>query len=71
MANAGKKQGIFQRISRFIKECWLELKKTSWPSSEELTKSTLIVLAAMLVIAIWIGGLDALLSIITKKLVGW
>lgn len=71
MATAGSKPGIFQRISRFLRECWFELKKTSWPSSQELTKSTLLVLAAMLVIAIWIGGLDALLGLITKRFVGW
>ena len=65
------KPGIFQRINRFIRESWLELKKTSWPSPDELKKSTLIVLVAILVVAIWIGGLDYLLGVSTSRLLSW
>ncbi len=72
MANAtGSKEGLTQRASRFLRECWLELKKTSWPSYDELKKSTLLVIAAVAVITIWIGGLDFLLGQITRKFVGW
>ncbi|MHB0913301.1 MAG: preprotein translocase subunit SecE [Armatimonadota bacterium] len=69
MANAGaKKPGIFNRPGKFLRETWLELRKTSWPSQDDLRKNTLLVLAAVIIITIWIGGLDALLGIITKKL---
>lgn len=73
MANAatGNKEGLFQRASRFLRECWLELKKTSWPSYDELKKSTLLVLAAVAVITMWIGGLDFLLGRITQGLLHW
>jgi len=71
MATTSSKPGIFQRMHRFIRESWLELKKTSWPSPDELKKSTLIVLAAILVVAIWIGGLDYLLGTSTKRLLNW
>lgn len=71
MATAGGKPNIFQRMVKFLKESWLELKKTSWPSSEELTKSTLIVLGALFVVAVWIGALDYLLGMVTKRVVGW
>ncbi|HUV05464.1 MAG TPA: preprotein translocase subunit SecE [Armatimonadota bacterium] len=71
MATAGSKPGIFYRMYRFTRESWLELCRTSWPSSDELKKSTLLVLAAILVVAIWIGGLDYLLAITTKRLLNW
>lgn len=72
MANpTGSKEGFLQRANRFLRECWMELKKTSWPSYDELKKSTLLVLAAVAVITIWIGGLDFLLGQITRRLVGW
>lgn len=72
MANAtGGKETIPQRISRFARESVMELKKTSWPSYDELKKSTLLVLAALFIITIWIGGLDFLFGVVTRRVVGW
>ena len=68
MAN---KESIFKRANKFLREVWQELHKTSWPNSEELKKSTLLVLAAVLIITLWIGGLDALLGTMTSRLLGW
>ncbi len=65
------KEGLFQRMGRFVRECWVELKKTSWPSPDELKKSTMLVLAAMAVVTIWIGGLDAIFGLITRHLLHW
>ena len=65
------KPGIGQRMGRFLRETWVELKKTSWPNSKEIQKSTLLVLAALLIVSIWIGGLDFLIGLITRRLVGW
>jgi preprotein translocase SecE subunit len=71
MANAGGKEGLFKRAGKFVRESWLELQKTSWPNSEELKKSTLLVLAAVMIITLWIGGLDYLLGMVTRRFVGW
>ena len=72
MANTtGGKEKINQRISRFVKESVVELKKTSWPSYDELKKSTLLVLAAVGIITLWIGGLDFLFGVVTRRVVGW
>lgn len=67
----GAKPNIFQRMSRFLREAWLELKKTSWPNADTLKKSTLLVLAAIAVVSIWIAGLDSLFGLVTKRWVGW
>lgn len=71
MANAGNKEGLLRRAGKFVRESWLELQKTSWPNSEELKKSTLLVLAAVMIITFWIGGLDYLLGMVTRRFVGW
>lgn len=72
MANAtGGKEGVLLRANKFLRECWIELKKTSWPNYDELKKSTLLVLAAVTIITIWIGGLDYLFGLITRRYVGW
>ena len=72
MANiTGGREGIFQRAGKFLRETWLELQKTSWPSYDDLKKSTALVLAAVAIIALWIGGLDYLFGIVSRRLVGW
>ena len=48
--------------AQFFREAWVELKKTTWPNREVLTKSTTVVLALVLAVAIWVGGLDALMT---------
>lgn len=60
-----------QKASKFLRETWLELKKTSWPSKEELQKSTILVLAAVAIITLWIGGLDYIFGVTTRRFVGW
>ena len=72
MANTtGNKEQIFQRVNRFLREVWVELHKTSWPSYDELKKSTALVLAAVAIITIWIGGLDYLFGAVTRRFIGW
>ncbi len=67
---ANKNEGFFLRVIKFFREVWVELKKTSWPSYDEVRKSTMVVLAAVLVVAAWIGGLDYFLGWATAKF-GW
>ncbi|MGI4788037.1 MAG: preprotein translocase subunit SecE [Janthinobacterium lividum] len=48
--------------AQFFQEAWVELKKTSWPNRAVLTKSTSVVLALVVAVAIWVGGIDAVLT---------
>ncbi|HAH85919.1 MAG TPA: preprotein translocase subunit SecE [Armatimonadetes bacterium] len=65
---SAKKEGVFARAGKFLRETWIELKKTSWPNRDELQKSTLLVLAAVTAVTIWIGGLDYLLVLIARSI---
>ena len=51
-----KKNG--NRVFRFFKELKSELKKVVWPTKEQITKNTLIVLAVVLIIGAFIWVLD-------------
>lgn len=51
---------------KHFREVKLELKKVSWPTRREITTSTVVVLVTVLVIALYIGGLDYLFTVIVK-----
>ncbi len=49
------------KIIRFFKESFAELKKVTWPGREEVTSSTKVVLASTLLIALALGLVDFLI----------
>jgi preprotein translocase subunit SecE len=49
------------KIIRFFKESFGELKKVTWPSREEVTSSTKVVLVSTVLIAIALGLVDYLI----------
>ena len=58
-ANAAKKsKNPFKAIAKFFRESKSEMKKVVWPNRKQLTKNTLVVLAAVLIIGILIWVLD-------------
>lgn len=71
MAEHASKENIFARISRFARESWAELLKCSWPSKEELIKSTGMVLLFVLIVAVWIAGFDFIFGLMSRHLLNW
>ena len=53
---------IFSRIIKFISEVKVEMQKVSWSTKEELIGSTIIVIISTLLLAIFIGIVDIILS---------
>jgi preprotein translocase subunit SecE len=49
------------KIIRFFKESFGELKKVTWPSREEVTSSTKVVLVSTILIALALGLVDYLI----------
>jgi len=50
---------IFHRISDYIKESYNELVyKVSWPTQQELSSSTIVVMSASLILSIVIFAID-------------
>lgn len=50
------------RILAFLKEVRAELKKVVWPTRRQLIRYTLVVIGISLFFAIYLGGIDMLLS---------
>ncbi len=64
-----KTESIFLRLSRFIRESYVEVvKKAVWPTWPELKKFTTIVIIAVLIVGVWIGGLDFILTQISRRI---
>jgi len=57
---------IFNKIINFLKEVKVELKKVSWSTRHELIGSTMVVILATAIMAVFIGVIDILLSHILR-----
>lgn len=49
---------IFIKITNFLRETHVELKKVNWPTKPEIIKYTLLVVGISLGTAFFLGGLD-------------
>jgi preprotein translocase subunit SecE len=57
-----KKEHIWTRVFRFLKEVRIELKKVIWPNREEVVNYTIVVLITVAVVTTFILVLDLVLS---------
>ena len=60
MAEAQKKSG--NKIVKFFKEVKSEMKKVAWPSRKQVVKNTLIVVAVVVILGVFIWLLDLLFN---------
>jgi len=58
------------KIIKFFKEVRSELDKVTWPSKNELIGSTIVTVVVTLIISIFIGLVDRLLSLATRTIFG-
>ena len=53
---ARRKSGnLFSKVQSVISETVLEMKKSNWPSRNELAESTLIVIVSVVLMAVFVG----------------
>lgn len=60
---------IVQKLTRYIKDSWVELQKVTWPSRKQAIKLTVAVLVFSIVFALYIALLDGLFSQLLQKLI--
>jgi preprotein translocase subunit SecE len=53
---------MFKKISKFLREVRVELRKVSWPSRREISGSTGVVIVTVIIVAIYLGILDSILQ---------
>jgi len=54
----------------FIRDARTEVRKVVWPTRKETVQTTLIVLAAVCVVALFLWGVDAVLAVAVRALLG-
>lgn len=62
-------RNLLEKIKTFLREVRVELKKVNWPTREETTKYTLMVLGLSFAVAIILGGLDFIFTLILDKFI--
>ena len=60
---------ILNKIFTFLKEVKLEMKKVNWPTKKETVKYTLIVIGVSIAVAVFLGGLDFVFTVIINKFI--
>lgn len=56
------------RIKTFFRDAWLELQKVIWPTREDVTKMTGLVVVVVLVVGMFIFLWDKILVEVTRPL---
>jgi preprotein translocase SecE subunit len=62
--------GYIKICTQFLRDCKIELKRVKWPTRKELLASTAMVLFLVIIIALFLGLADSLLSTIIIKITG-
>jgi preprotein translocase subunit SecE len=63
-------ESIKQPVTRsreFLQECWIELKKVHWPTRKETQAATLVVIIGVMVVALYLGLVDVVISWIVHR----
>ncbi len=54
----------------FLRESYFELKKSVWLSRAQMIQSTIFVFIVVAIIAVYISGIDFILSSVLSKIIG-
>ena len=54
---------MIEKSKKFVNDVVVEMKKVSWPSINELRGSTMVVIVTVIIISIFIGFVDRILSL--------
>ena len=60
---------LFTKITTFLKEVRLEMKKVNWPTRKETLRYTLIVIGVSIAVAVFLGGSDVIFQFLLEKFI--
>ena len=58
----GERQSLIERITRFLHDVRVEMRKVSWPTREQMTSFTIVTLVTTIALTLLTFGLDAALK---------
>jgi preprotein translocase subunit SecE len=56
-----------RKLRSFFEDVWKELKRTSFPSKKEVYGTTLVVVVAVLIVAVYLGVVDYVLAFLQRQ----
>ncbi len=59
-----------EKIQKFLKEVNAELRKVTWPTKDELIGSTIVVIVVSVIVAVFIGIVDRILTFVVQSIFG-
>ena len=68
MALVDRLKAPFLTLGRFLREVVFELKRVVWPTKDEAYSFTAVVLIAIGIVAVWVGSLDWVCTVIVSSL---
>jgi preprotein translocase subunit SecE len=63
------KTGPLQNFQDYVRDVRVEMSKVTWPTRDELRESTIVVLIMVLIMTVFIGIVDRVLSLAFEGLV--
>ncbi len=57
---------FLRRVQQFFREVAAEFRRVNWPSRAEVARSTVVVLAVVLILALYLGAVDVGLARIVE-----
>ena len=60
---------MFTKITTFLKEVRLEMKKVNWPTREQTIRYTLIVIGVSVAVATFLGTIDFIFTTLLNKFI--
>jgi preprotein translocase subunit SecE len=63
------KAGPLQSISDYVRDVRVEMSKVTWPTRDELRESTIVVIVMVVIMTLFIGIVDRVLSAAFEALV--
>ncbi len=61
---------IMSSVMQFFRNVSSEMRKVSWPKRKELTNYTITVIATVVLLALFFGGVDYILSFFMRFIIG-
>jgi preprotein translocase subunit SecE len=56
------------RIKEFAQDVFVEFRKVTWPTRQELINSTAVVIVVTVVLAFFLGGVDVVLTRLVERI---
>jgi preprotein translocase subunit SecE len=57
---------FLRRVQQFFHEVAAEFRRVNWPSRAEVARSTIVVLAVVIILALYLGAVDVALARIVE-----